>query len=133
MSIETALVAIKTADTTLNELVGTRFHPDGLPQHVAFPCVKFKVIARVPVDRTFNSRVQITEARVQVDGYAASAAGRSALRVAIWDCYELFRGPIGGEVIENIWISLERQGLEMQDTETAAYHIGIDLMVDIRQ
>jgi hypothetical protein len=48
MSLQTALVAIKSANSTLNSLIGTRFSPDILPQEVTLPAVTFQIISRVP-------------------------------------------------------------------------------------
>lgn len=136
MSIQTALVAIKTANSTLNTLIGTRFHPDKLPQKVTLPCVRFQVISRPRPDYTFQGRPSLSNPRVQLDGYAASSVDRTTLRSALIGCFlptTRVNGSYGGETIFDIRIDNEQEGEEMLNTNTEAFRISMDLIIDMRE
>ena len=130
MSVATALVAIKTANATLNALVGTRFNPDVLPQGVALPAVRFQQISK-PNSNAMGPRIVNYHPRVQMDGYAASPVLRSALRLAMVNAFYGYSGTIGGETIKSILIDNERDDVEMLDTNTQAFRVGIDFIVDM--
>ena len=83
MSIQTAIVAMKTADTTLNTLVGQRFRPDVLAQQETLPAVCFQEISR-PRDFSFGIALPtLSHPMVLMKAYAATSAARSALASAI--------------------------------------------------
>lgn len=131
MSVQSALVAIKTADATLNTLVGTRFHPDTLPQGVSLPCVTFQVVSRTR-DYVFGSTLPtLADVRVQIDGYAASSIDRSTLASALRGAFQRYSGTIGGETISDIRVVTEMEMIEQLDTETEAYRIMLDCVVNI--
>lgn len=129
MSIQTALVAIKTANVTLNTLIGTRFYTDVAPQGTALPFVRFQVISR-PNSAAMTPVIVNYHPRVQMDGYAASSALRTTLRTALVGAFYGYRGSIGGEVVKSILIDNEMETNEMLDTSTEAYRIMIDFVVD---
>lgn len=131
MSIQTALVAIKTANSTLNTLIGTKFNPDVTPQGTGLPFVSFQVISR-PNSSAMGPAIVNYHPRVQIDGYAATSALRTALRSALVGCfYGYSNSSIGGENIKSILIDNERESDEMLDTSTEAYRISIDFIVDL--
>lgn len=140
MSLQTALVAVKTANSTLNTLVGTRFHPDKLPQKTQgqtwaqyLPIVRFQVISRTR-SYPFGRRASLSHARVQLDGYAATEAARTTLRAALISAFlptTRVSGSYGGETLQDIRFDNEREGVDMLDTDTAAYRISIDTIVDL--
>jgi hypothetical protein len=129
MSLQTALVAIKTANATLNSLIGVRFYPDEFPEAIVFPAVKFWVVGRVPKDDTFNTNPTFTEARVQMDGVADSSVNRSALRSALLGCFLGHSSTQGGKRVQWIRLARESESKEMLNTNIAAYRITIDFMV----
>jgi len=136
MSLHAALVAIKTADSTLNTLISTRFHPDVLPQEVTLPAVRYQVISRSRPDYAFQGRPHLSNPRVQLDGYAATSALRTTLRSALIGAFlptTRVAGSYGGETILDIRIDNEREGLEMLDTGTQSFRISMDLIVDMRE
>jgi hypothetical protein len=136
VSIATALVAIKTANSTLNTLIGEKFRADALDQADTVPMVRFQVISRPRPDYTFARRPQLSSVRVQIDGYAATSALRTALRTALIDCFmpsTRLNGSYGGETILDIRIVNEREGIEMLNTNVKACRITLDLIVDMRE
>lgn len=130
MSIQAALVAIKSANATLNTLVGTRFNPDVLPQGTTLPAVTFQVISR-PNANAMGPLIVNSHPRVQMDGYAASSALRTTLRSALVGAFYGYSGSIGGETVKSMVIDNELEGVEMLDTQTQAYRITIDWMMDL--
>lgn len=130
MSIQTALVAIKTANSTLNTLIGSRFHPDALPQGITLPAVRFQVISR-PNMKAMNPTIVNYHARVQMDGYEASSSLRTTLRNALKGCFFGYSGAIGGETVKSILLEDEREDIEMLDTQTQAYRVSLDFIVDL--
>ncbi len=130
MSLQTAMVAIKTANTALNALIGTRFSPDTFTQEVTLPAVTFQIISRVP-DHAMTPVMVNHHMRVQMDGYAATSVLRTALRTAIVSAFYGYSGSIGGEAIKSILIDSERESVEMLDTVAQAYRISIDFIVDM--
>lgn len=135
MSVQTALVAIKTANTVLNDLVGKRFRPDKLVQGGAFPQCRFQVISRRRHDYTFAKRATLATVRVQLDGYAETDELRAALRIALINCFtpatRINNASYGGETILDIRIDGEYEGEEMLDTNRQCSRITLDLLVDI--
>lgn len=125
----TAMLAIKASDSDLNTLVGVRFYSDSMPQKVELPCACFTVISRTN-SAAMTPVVVNYHTRLQVDGYAATAAGRAELRDAIVAAFYGFAGVIGGKTIKCILIDNERETIEMLDTKTQAYRVSIDFMVD---
>ena len=134
MSVQTALVAIKTADSTLNTLIGTRFYPDVLPQTKAFPAVRFQIISRTR-GYTFGLVAQLNRPRVQMDGYAASSIDRTTLASAMRGAFMGYRNSsaIGGETIQGIRLDDEEESIEMLDTGTEAYRVRMDFICDFEE
>lgn len=138
MSIQTALVAIKTANVALNALIGTGFHPDVLPQWkpteqaitAYLPKLRFQVISR-PNFNAMGPGIVDYRARVQMDGYATTSALRTTLRSAIKGAFYGYSGTVGGETIKAILLDNEFEGVELLDTNTQAYRITMDFIVDL--
>lgn len=130
MSLENALVAIKSANSTLNALIGTRFYPDVCPQQFAMPAVRFQEISYVPSD-AMTPVIVNNHYRVQMDGYAATSILRAALRDALVSAFYGYSGSIGGETVKAILIDSERKFVEDLDTEAQSYVVSVDFKVDL--
>lgn len=135
MSVQTALVAIKTADATLNSLIGTRFHPDALPQTIVLPAIRFQVISR-PRSYTFCQVAPLQHVRVQFDCYVKSArtggpsGGRETLADAVRSCFiRATPTTAGGEVVQGMLIDNESEDIETLGTSIEADHVRIDVIV----
>lgn len=131
-SIQTCVIAIKTANATLNALVGTRFYQDELPQEKGFPCVKFQVISR-PRNAYVFAPVpsQLSKPRIQFDGYVQSVRSggtvtRETLASAIRGAFDRYHGTIGGKTVQDVFIADEDEDLVAVDTSTEADHVRID-------
>ena len=129
MSLQAALVAIKTANSTLNTLVDTRFYPDKLPQKLTLPAVRFQEISSVQSDAMMPSVVN-RRARVQMDGYAETSVLRSALRAAMLGAFYGYSGSIAGQTIKSILLDNEQSDVENLNTERESYRVSMDFMVD---
>lgn len=130
MSVGTALVAMKTANSTLSTLVGTKFSPDVAPQNVTLPYITFQMISS-PKDNAMGPNIVNHKPRVQMDCYAASAALRTALRTAVINAFYGQSGAWGGETIRSMVIDNEREDVQMLDTSTQAYHLAIDWLIQM--
>lgn len=123
MSLNTALVALKTANSTLNTLVGERFCPDVLPQGVTFPAVRFQELNR---QRPYTWGVPLPplcQSIVLMAAYASSPAARSTLADAIRAVFtSVTSQTAGGETVTGMMIDNEFSGgVEMLDTNVEAY------------
>lgn len=135
MSLQTALVAIKSANSALSTLIGTRFHPNKLEQGEILPAVRFQEISRTFPDYAFSGRPQLANIRVQLDGYAMTQAQRTTLRTALIGCFlptTRVSGSYGSETVLDIRIIDGDDGLEMLGTKTEAYRCRMDLMCDFQ-
>lgn len=133
MSIGTALVAIKTANGTLNSLIGVKFYPDVLPQDVELPAVRFQEISRTTSDYTMSGRPQTATIRIQLDAYATSAALRTTLRAALNEAFlpdPRVSGAWGGETLFDIRPDGGGSMVEMLGTLAQAYRQRFDLICD---
>lgn len=131
MSLHSAILAIKDANTTLNALVGQRFSWDELKQGTALPCIRLQVVSRIDNDKVFNSNPTFSTARVQMDCYAATSIKRTALRDAVIGAFQGYSGTIDNEVIQRIRKASERETKDLINTNVEAYRISIDFMVPI--
>lgn len=131
MSIQTALVAVKSANSVLNTLISTRFHPDVLPQGVTLPAVRFQVISR-PKVYTFGVIPNISHPRIQMDGYAATDALRTTLATALRGAFDTYSSTsVGGHAIQGMLILNEWEGVELLNTSTEAYRVSMDFVLHI--
>jgi hypothetical protein len=129
MSVQTAMVAVKSANATLQALVGTRFHPDEAEQNTALPNVVFQEIVTTWT-YAFGGISQMTHCHIQIDGYATTSANRTILSEAIMGAFDRTQGTFGGETVQDIKLLARRKTKEMTNTNTAAYRVTFDFMVD---
>lgn len=83
MSIEARLYAALTGHAGLSALVGTRVYPIQLPQVPTLPAVTYLRISTVPVQHRQNQTPTYSQARFQLDGWAAGFDAMIALRKQI--------------------------------------------------
>ena len=135
MSLQTAIVAVKAADTALTALVGSHFNPDVFPQEVEMPAVRFTQISKVDQDYCFAGRPQVTSIRVQMDGIAASSTERTSLRTALLNCFlpaSRVSGSYGGEYIFDIRMDNAIGTVDRLDNESEAWRTTMDFICDFR-
>jgi len=123
VSLNTALVTMKTANSTLNSLISTRFHPNVAPQGVTLPCIVYDVPTRVR-EKYFGAPVpRLSHAVVVMKCYAATSVARSALAAAALAAFATYTpATVGSLDIDGIEIDNEVDGgVEMLDTNTEAY------------
>ena len=123
MSLATALVALKTANSTLNTLIGTRFHPDVAPQGQTLPFVVFQDVSRTR-DKTFGVALPpLSHPAVMMKCYAATSVLRSALAAAVLAAFcSTTAVSAGGHTVHGIEVDNELSGgTELLGTSTEAY------------
>lgn len=123
MSLNTALVTMKTNNMALNTLVGTRFHPNVAPQGTALPFIVYDVHTRLP-EKTFGVPIpRLSHATVVLKCYAATSVLRSALVAAALAAFCTYT-PATVSSLDFDGIELDNEidgGTEMLDTNTEAY------------
>ena len=87
MSLATALVALKTADATLNTLISTRFSPDVTTQGQTLPFVVFQEVSRTRVKTWGVALPPLFHSTVLLKCYAATEVLRAALVTAVLDAF----------------------------------------------
>ena len=123
MSIQTALVAIKSGNATLNTLIGTRFHPDRAPQAQTLPFVVFQDVSRTR-DHTWGVALPpLSHPLVLMKGYAATSVLRTTLASAMRGAFtSVALQSAGGATVTGMMIENELSGgVEQLDTSTEAY------------
>ena len=135
MSLHTALVAIKTANSTLNTLIWTRFHPDILPQNVTLPAVTFQDISRTRDDTWGVALPPLSHPSVLMKGYAATSALRSTLASALRAAFTSATSQTaGGHTVEGMTLENELSGgVELLGTSTEAYVVVLYIRVHIKE
>lgn len=129
MSLEAALVTIKSGNNTLNTLIGTRFSPETLGERPTLPAVVYQLISR-PREYAMGVPALLAHARVQMDGYAATASARVTLSDAIRKCFDRYKGTASSTVIQDIRIDNEFETIENENTEAQAYRVSFDFIID---
>jgi hypothetical protein len=122
MSLYSGLVAIKSANSTLNALVASRFYPDVAPQEAELPYIVFQEISRTR-DKTWGVPLPaLSHTTVMMKCYAATSIARGALVSAVLNAFcSTTQQTIGGATIPGIEIDNEiGGGTEMLDTEIEA-------------
>lgn len=133
MSVQTALYAIRAADATLAALISTRLYPDVLPQEATLPAVRYQVIGRQRPYTFGNSLPSMATIRVQMDGYAGTSVNRSTLAAALRGAFNRAQGSYGGETVVDIRIENELEDIEMLNTNTEAYRIMLDMVINLEE
>lgn len=90
MTIEADLYTKLTGASAVSDLVGTRVYPLNLPQKPAYPAVTYQRISTVPVKvmGTTSARVALMQARFQIDAWASTPDGATALADAVFAAIE---------------------------------------------
>lgn len=135
MSLQTAMVALKTANSALNTLIGTRFYPNVFPQEVEMPAARFQKISKVERDYAFAGRPSLTTIRLQIDTIAATSIERTTLREAFINCFiptTRVAGSYGGETILDIRSEFAFDDVDSLDKENEGYRDTMDFICDFR-
>lgn len=114
-SAEAALFSLLTAGSPnpVAAIVGTRVHPDVLPQGISYPAIRYQRIS-TPRDqyRTLDGKAEYASPRMQVDAYALARSQAIALGQAVYYLLEGFTGIVAGLSIDAVSTSDERGDLE---------------------
>lgn len=135
MSFQAAMVALKTANSALNTMIGTRFTPNVFPQEVERPAARFRKVSKVDRDYAFAGRPSLTTIRVQIDTIAATSIERTELREAFMNCFvptTRVNGSYGGETILDIRSDFALDDVDHLDNDNEAYRDTLDFICDFR-
>lgn len=108
MRLDEILFAALTADATVGGLVVARVYPQKMPQSPTLPAITYSIVSRVPTD----ANTEIFECRIQLDCWASTYAGASALAVATLKALRFYRASAGGNTLLSIYDSNYIDGYE---------------------
>ena len=130
MSVESAIVALLTADVTLAALVGTRVYPLMAPGDADLPLLVYQEVAETPV-RSLTRRLALTAWRVRFDAFAESYSSAKAVKNALLDVLDGYEGTTGGMVIRGVFRddSNDAHDPPAHADERGYFSAGIDLAV----
>lgn len=120
-SIHGAIVALLVADTAVSALVSSRVYPVRMPINATYPAISIHEISGNE-DHVTGHRHN----RFQVSCWSTSFAQVQALKEAVIDCLQRFKGIASGNKIKQI--SFEGS-MDLYEEETKIYHIPIDFLV----
>lgn len=130
MSVESAIVALLTADVTLSALVGTRVYPLMAPGDADLPLLVYAEASEVPV-WSLARRLSLTAWRVRFDAYAESYASAKAVKDALLDVLDGYAATTGGVTIRGVFRddSNDAHDPPAHADERGYFSAGIDLAV----
>lgn len=138
MSIQAAVVALKTADTPMVAMFGARFYENWIPQNMLagatyYPLAKYQVISRTN-DVAFTPVIVNYKTRIQIDIYVKSVRSgglitADAARNVVFAAFFGKSGTYGGETIKAVLLDSEDVDLYMADTNAEADHVRMDFMI----
>lgn len=108
MRLDEFLFAALTADATVGGLVVARVYPQKMPQSPTLPAITYQIVSRVPTE----ANTELFECRVQIDCWAATYAGASALAIAALKALRFYRRGDGGNTLLSIYDSNYIDGYE---------------------
>jgi Protein of unknown function (DUF3168) len=91
--IESGLHQLITSDARFSTIAATRLYPVFLPTDSLLPSATYQVIAVKPM-YDLNSRVNVSQMRLQIDTWAFEYADAKALRDAIISILDNYSGPL---------------------------------------
>lgn len=113
MAIETAIQTIIVGDSDVAALIGTNSYAGHVPQGTDLPYVTTARIATVKRLQSLTARSGVTAARFQVDAWAAVYSGAVDLANKLRIALDRFKGTVGAESINGIFIQDTFDGQEM--------------------
>lgn len=90
-----------TDDATVGGLVAARVYPQKLPQSPTLPAISYFVVSRVPTE----ANTELLEYRLQMDCWASTYAGSTALAIAALKALRFYRKGDGGNTLLSIYDS----------------------------
>lgn len=85
--------------TGVTDEVSTRIYPGYLPKNATLPAVVFNVISQVPAHH-LGAAAEVTEARIQLDIFAATRSAVEDAAEAIRNAGDGYRGAAGSEFFQ---------------------------------
>lgn len=127
MSINAAIVAHLESIAAVTDIVGTKIYHQRAPQGSCSPLIVFNKISGIPYYH-FGGRSGKQRATFQLDGYALTPAGATALETAIQHAMDTFLGTIAGAQIDQCHLidTREMEEAPQQGTDAGEFRISMD-------
>lgn len=124
------LYARLTGDTALAALVGSRVHPDMLPQTVTYPAIRYYQVSRAEVARKpvaateAGAGLAIVRGMVQVDVYAKTYKQAHQVADAVKGAIYGWRDPANGVIVARVV-----DETDVNDSEETMQRVSLDVSV----
>ena len=125
MTLEDALYTKLTGTTAVSDLVGDRVYPAPLPQNIADPCISFQRID-TPREYSLTGYANLASPRIQVDCWAETYEGATALANAVRQAVQGFSGDIGSVTVYAVFVVDERDSYE---ENSRSFRRSLDLQI----
>ena len=124
-SIETAIIAIFLASTTLTALCGMRIYPMILPDDCQYPAISYQRISETP-DYTLDGPGTFDEVRLQIDCWAETALQTRALADVIRTSIDGLSGTCSGLTI---WNAMRDNAQDFYEPDHRLYRHSVDYRI----
>lgn len=125
MAFDTELVAWVLTQSTITALIGTRIHPDFLPQNTTLDAIVYNQISGVRAHSTAGAS-GYCEARYQLSCWSATKAGAKALAEAVRKAIDGFGGTMGTTAVNYAFLEDETDAWE---DEPKRWRTDLDFMI----
>ena len=125
-------LAYKLSNTAaIQTICGTRIYPLDLPATVTLPAMTYQLIS-APISATMDEAAgaSLAHPRYQIDGWAGSVSGATALAAAVHTALHGFKGIItSGSSSLTVQSCLRVDKRHNKDPETGLYWVSQDFMI----
>lgn len=124
------LYARLTGNAGLAALVGTRVHPDMLPQNVTYPAIRYNQVSRVEVVRKpvaaggVGASLAIVRGTFQLDCYAKTYKQAHQVAVAAAAAVYGWRDPANGVIVARV-----TDVQDTNDSEETMQRVSVDVSI----
>jgi hypothetical protein len=125
--IESALRTRILGDAGISALIGTRIFPLILPQATSFPALTYQRISGERM-HSHDGPSGLAGPRIQIDTWATSYIGAKQLADLIRQRIDGFKGTVGSDEIEGIFMDTEREFYEDGDL-LKLFRVSMDFFV----
>ncbi len=121
MRLDEFIFAALTEDATVAGLVAARVYPQKLPQSPTLPAITYGIVSRVPTE----ANTELFDCRIQLDCWASSYAGATALALATLSALRYYRKSDAGNTLLSIYDS---NYIDDYDDEREIWRVIVDVI-----
>lgn len=127
--IESALVSLLKADSTVASLVSTRIYPVVVPQGATLPAIAQSKVSG-PRVHAHDGVQQLATPTIQWECKGSTYASAKAVATAVRGAVDGYTGTIGGVTIQAIYVRNEIDGFSLGEAEASSINtVYVDAIV----